>query len=139
MRKLTILLMLALPAVGLSSPATGLVVHEWGTFTSVAGRDGSAVDWRPLLAPDDLPTFVYGMGGNRGPQRRVPFVKLDLRGLVRMETPVLYFYADEPTEVSAKVLFPRGFLTEWYPAAKEVRGAWTGAASRSSRRARRRC
>jgi hypothetical protein len=121
MKKLTILLMLALPALGLSTPTTGLVVHEWGTFTSVAGRDGAAVEWRPLLAPDDLPNFVYGSGGVRGPDRRALFVKLDLRSLVRMETPVLYFYADEPTEVSAKVEFPKGFLTEWYPAAKEGR------------------
>jgi hypothetical protein len=122
MKTWMILLMVALPAVGLSTPTTGLVVHEWGTFTSVAGRDGSAVEWRPLLAPDDLPTFVYGSGGTRGPQRRALFAKFDLRGLIRMETPVLYFYADEPTEVSAKVQFPKGLLTEWYPAAKEIPG-----------------
>src|SRR5580658_559406 len=38
--------------------ASGLVVHEWGTFTSVAGADGQAVEWTPLSAPSDLPCFV---------------------------------------------------------------------------------
>jgi len=27
----------------------GLTVHEWGTFTSVAGEDGSAIEWDCLL------------------------------------------------------------------------------------------
>jgi hypothetical protein len=36
-----------------------LVVHEWGTFTSIAGRNGTAVDWRPLDGASDLPKFVY--------------------------------------------------------------------------------
>ena len=121
MKNLTILVMLlVLPAVGLSTPTTtGLVVHEWGTFTSVAGKEGAAVEWRPLLAADDLPSFVYGSTGARGRQRELLLVKSALRNLVRMETPVLYFYADEPTEVAAKVDFPKGRLTEWYPAAKE--------------------
>jgi len=123
MKKTLILLMLALPAAGLSTPTTGLVVHEWGTFTSVAGKDGVAVDWRPLLAPDDLPGFVYGITGARGKERLGLGLKFDLRGLVRMETPVLYFYAEEPTEASAKVEFPKGWLTEWYPAAKEGKRA----------------
>ena len=36
----------------------GLVVHEWGTFTSVAAEDGTAVDWVPQQGPRDLPCFV---------------------------------------------------------------------------------
>jgi hypothetical protein len=39
------------------------------------------------------------------------------RGLVRLETPVAYFYASHPTRVSFRVDFPNGRLTEWYPAA----------------------
>jgi hypothetical protein len=27
---------------------SGLTAHEWGTFTSVAGPDGQAVEWSPL-------------------------------------------------------------------------------------------
>src|SRR5687767_2494041 len=46
-----------------------LVVHEWGTFTSVAGKRGVAIDWRPLNGASDLPSFVYkgtDEGGFRG-------------------------------------------------------------------------
>ncbi len=36
-----------------------LIAHEWGTFTSVAGEDGSAIRWAPLsLGAPDLPCFV---------------------------------------------------------------------------------
>ncbi|HYO91632.1 MAG TPA: hypothetical protein VEQ40_08350, partial [Pyrinomonadaceae bacterium] len=24
-----------------------LIVHEWGTFTSIAGKDGVSLEWRP--------------------------------------------------------------------------------------------
>jgi hypothetical protein len=41
-----------------SSASPGATVHEWGTFTSVAGIDGSAIDWLPLGGPTDLPCFV---------------------------------------------------------------------------------
>jgi hypothetical protein len=40
------------------SAAAGLTVHEWGTFTSVAGPDGQSVNWTPLSGPQDLPCFV---------------------------------------------------------------------------------
>ena len=33
---------------GQTPDASDLVVHAWGTFTSVAGEDGQAVPWRPL-------------------------------------------------------------------------------------------
>ena len=36
-----------------------LTVHEWGTFTSIAGDDGMAIDWEPLDGPSDLPCFVH--------------------------------------------------------------------------------
>ena len=83
-----------------------LVTHEWGTFTSVARADGAAVEWAPLLGPGDLPCFVTRARGIR---------KIALRGLVRMETPVLYFYAQQPATLSIHVDFPRGLITEWYP------------------------
>src|SRR6266699_3707820 len=63
---------------------SSLTVHEWGTFTSIAGADGQAVEWRPLTASTDLPAFVEHF--------RNPGFKLGLRGTVRMETPVIYFY-----------------------------------------------
>lgn len=34
-------------------------VHEWGTFTSIAGANGMALDWQPFGGPSDLPCFVH--------------------------------------------------------------------------------
>jgi hypothetical protein len=89
-----------------------LTAHEWGTFTSIAGAHGQAVEWSPLTGSTDLPTFVEHF--------RSPTFKLGLRGTVRMETPVLYFYSSREETVSVKVSFSKGILTEWYPHASAV-------------------
>jgi hypothetical protein len=97
----------------------GIVVHEWGTFTAVMGDDGLPVEWRPFSATDDLPGFVHRMpppGPLARPDARS--VKPRLAALARLETPVLYFYSDRPASVSARVAYPGGFITEWYPAAR---------------------
>ena len=86
----------------------GLVVHEWGTFTSVAGEDGAAVEWVPPNGPQDLPCFVSRVGSN---------IKGWLPATVRMETPVLYFYSSEERTVDVRVRFRRGIISEWYPRA----------------------
>ena len=44
-------------------PPAGLTVHEWGTFTSVAGPFGKAIDWMPAGGPTDLPCFVAKTDG----------------------------------------------------------------------------
>lgn len=117
-------------------------VHEWGTFTTVAGSDGASLEWRPLAGEDDLPSFVYRSGGPRGlrhgpacracrhfdcgcgtqcaPRNGQCGCKSCMIATVRMETPVLYFYADRETTLSVKVGFPKGRVTEWYPQAREV-------------------
>jgi hypothetical protein len=96
-----------------------LVVHEWGTFTSVAGRDGVALDWRPLNGPSDLPKFVHTIQeGNEGLRHTRVAGKGDMTARVRMETPVLYFYSGNEMDVSVKVDFPKGKITEWYPQAR---------------------
>lgn len=91
---------------------SGLTAHEWGTFTSVAGAGGQAVEWSPLTDSTDLPGFVeqFQKGG----------YKLGLRGTVRMETPVLYFYSSIERTVSVKARFSKGVITEWYPHASKV-------------------
>ena len=89
-----------------------LTAHEWGTFTSIAGRDGSAAQWSPLTGSTDLPGFVEHF-------RNAGF-KLGLRGTVRMETPVLYLYDSREETVSVKVSFAKGLITEWYPHASSV-------------------
>jgi hypothetical protein len=100
----------------------GPVVHEWGTFTSIAGDDGSALEWRPLEQGRDLPSFVYDISRGWTGLRDRPLGKGELKGTVRMETPVLYFYTDRELDVSARVGFPEGRITEWYPAAHDLGG-----------------
>jgi hypothetical protein len=92
-----------------NNPPAALTVHEWGTFTSVAGDDGGAVDWDVLGGKDDLPGFI----NNRGYR----CFKFRLTGTVRMETPVLYFYSARPVNAHVRVAFPKGLITEWYPQA----------------------
>ena len=91
---------------------SALTAHEWGTFTSIAGAHGEAVQWSPLTGSTDLPAFVEHL--------RTPNFKLGLRGTIRMETPVLYFYSSREQTVSVKVSFSKGLLTEWYPHASAV-------------------
>ena len=97
-----------------------LVVHEWGTFTSIAGKDGVALEWRPLNGSTDLPKFVHTIQEGDGGLRHRAIGKDDLTARVRMETPVLYFYSGVETDVSVKVDFPNGKITEWYPQARSV-------------------
>src|SRR6266550_460206 len=104
-----------------NAPApNNLIVHEWGTFTSIAGKGGVALEWRPLNGPVDLPTFVHTIQeGSAGLRDATP--KADLTASVRMETPVIYFYSNNEMDVSLKVDFPKGKITEWYPQARIVR------------------
>ena len=95
---------------------SNLTVHEWGTFTSVAGPDGQAVEWRPLTGPSDLPCFVTMLNPNSikvNAQGGIP----GLKALVRMETPVVYFYSSSATAARVSVGFPQGLFSEWYPQA----------------------
>jgi len=96
--------------------ASGLTVHEWGTFTSVAGEDGSAVAWDVLGCGSDLPGFVnksYGV------------FKSALVETVRMETPVIYFYSSRDLDADVTVKFPKGLITEWFPHADNQTGTRT--------------
>jgi hypothetical protein len=86
----------------------GFTVHEWGTFTSIAGEDGRAVWWGVQDGPTDLPCFVARDRAN---------IKRSTFGTVRMETPVLYFYARNNITVQVKVRFRQGVITEWFPPA----------------------
>lgn len=102
-----------------------LAVHEWGTFTTVAGEDGRAIEWLPLNGPTDLPCFVEHFR-NLNTAKILPTedarlidyetARSRLWGKVRMETPVLYFYGGAPkSALRVHVRFPRGLITEWYP------------------------
>ena len=95
--------------------APDLTAHEWGTFTSVAGNDGRAVVWSPFYDPSELPGFVE--------HTDMANLKVGLRGTIRMETPVLYFYSPRDVSVSVNVAFSKGIITEWYPRAARVQPA----------------
>jgi hypothetical protein len=84
-------------------------VHEWGTFLSVQGADGTTQGGM-IDSEEILPTFVRerGLGGRN---RACLFLK--------METPVTYFYTDQPRKVRVKVDMPRGLLTHWFPAVSQ--------------------
>ena len=116
-----------------------LKVHEWGTFTSVAGRTGNALEWRPLSVESDLPSFVYSIDRVQSkppasstpalpqPQRtETPRLRYPSKSgtpvSVRMETPVLYFYTKDEMTVNVKVNFVGGKITEWYPQGHAVQG-----------------
>jgi hypothetical protein len=101
-------------SAALVTDPTGLIVHEWGTFTSVAGQDGFAQEWVPPQGPRDLPCFVDRQPSN---------IKGWMPATVRMETPVVYFYSPEATTVDVRVRFRRGLVTEWYPRASVTPGS----------------
>ena len=101
--------LLAAPIFGADTlpPNQGLVAHEWGTFTSVAGIHGEAMRWLPLTGASDLPCFVHRSGNNLKSSS----------ALERMETPVVYFYTQKKANVSLRADLPSGTITEWYPQA----------------------
>jgi hypothetical protein len=104
----TFIALLAARTATHDTTAANLIVHEWGTFTSIAGERGEAIEWLPQDAGADLPCFVS----------RLAFVtKGALSGTVRMETPVLYFYTPERITVDVRVRFPQGIVSEWFPRA----------------------
>lgn len=102
---LTLAAAVAANAIALS--AENYHVHEWGTMTQVAGSDGVPLQWyQPSEDLAGLPPFV-------GPN---PFqAKRQAGTLLRMETPVLYFYPQAPMKATASVTMESGRITEWYP------------------------
>ena len=97
--------------VDIATPAN-LTVHEWGTFTSVAGRDGKAVQRLPLAGPNDLPCFVeyfqnrlyksFGPIVAEVQKAPVDYAKArsQLLGPIRMETPSFTFTGRSPRKLT---------------------------------------
>jgi hypothetical protein len=102
----------ASPAEAEPVPTADYVVHEWGTFTSFSGSNGVKLEFRPLV-DNDLPHFVLDRAEQSG--QPCPFAKASYSAYQRMETPVLYFYTDSERDVSVRVDFPKGLITEFYP------------------------
>ena len=107
-----------------------LVVHEWGTFTSLQdeqGRELAGIN----IDDEPVPAFVHNLNRlllsqpvlsslhwqyrSKGAPRHHPLVTM------RLETPVIYFYPPasqrEPLRIDVSVRFQGGWLTEFYPEA----------------------
>ena len=115
-----------------------LVVHEWGTFTSLQDETGRTLgslnsDDEPLppfaheldyfhrLKPGELPPVAY-----QGAPSSHPAVTM------RLETPVVYFHpsisASLPIVADVKVLFYSGWLTQFYPNAESQTNGFSSVA-----------
>lgn len=110
-----------------AAPTAELVVHEWGTITTVHAADGTPqTGLNKIDAGDVLPDFVHRYEPES--TRFDPAKKLAKSPLVpgrpdvtmRLETPVIYFHPpagfDQAFDVS--VLFRGGVINEFYPAAE---------------------
>ncbi|MBK8976083.1 MAG: hypothetical protein IPM29_09160 [Planctomycetes bacterium] len=96
-------------------PAPRFALHEWGTFTSLAGSDGVVLEGLHH-EEESLPDFVHDLAqlaevsvardGMKFPASRVT---------QKMETPVVYFHADAPLRVTVDVSFTGGLMTQFYP------------------------
>ena len=86
------------------------MIHEWGTFLGMSGSDGTILDGM-YHEEHALPSFVHARSRD---QLRLPEVFL------KGETPVIYFYTQQPLSVRLGVRFPRGVWTQWYPQAARV-------------------
>ena len=94
----------------------GVRAHEWGTFTTLHKPNGTGLAWYQRFGRggvSDLPGFVQGN----------VLTKMGV-AQARMETPVIYFYTDEPTTIDVAVNYQGGLVTEWYPGFGEERNRW---------------
>lgn len=106
------------PGASAGKTPQSLEVHEWGTFTSMQGVDGHSLEGLHH-EEEALPSFVHrvvetpvtessnGKGGI-----------FASRVSEKMETPVIYFYADKKMNVSVDVAYSSGIMSEWFPAAR---------------------
>lgn len=108
-----LLLLAAATAQQQEPPPAHYTAHEWGTFTSMVGTDGGVLDGLhheeealPPFVHDLLKVDSWGTTRDKLPASRVT---------QKMETPVIYFYSDEPQQVAVRVWFGKGLMTQFYP------------------------
>ena len=107
-----------------------LTVHEWGTFTSFQNEKGESL--RRINTDDEpVPEFVHQLGHrylfsptdlivDERPYLTQGARTADRRVTMRLETPVLYFYPPQGSDVltvDVSVDFRRGLLTQFFPKA----------------------
>ncbi len=99
------------------------VVHEWGTFTAVQTSEGEYLEGLHH-EEEALPDFVHRFADTNYygviPDSLLSLIQKGMPYLPepvtqKMETPVIYFYSDDPRDVTVSVGFPEGLFSEWYP------------------------
>jgi len=95
-----------------------LVIHEWGTFTSLQDEKGNSL---PGISEDvePLPSFVQSFQLIDTGKGISPLVSPQIT--MRLETPVVYFHLPRdaaPMKVSFSATFLGGVLSQWYPHAE---------------------
>jgi hypothetical protein len=118
---------------GHSALGADLVVHEWGTITTIHAADGTpATGLNRIDEADVLPEFVHRFEpeATRHDLKRVVGKRPNIPGrpdvTLRLETPVIYFHPPpnkkytEPIDITVR--FRGGVLNEFYPDAT----AWVG-------------
>jgi hypothetical protein len=111
-----------------------LIVHEWGTFTSIQDSQGENLQGF-FINSEPVPDFVHRIP-NSSVLPNVPGILSEsqardrFKGLVsqhpdvimRLETPVMYFYPPQsarlPLSIDVKAGMRGGWLTEYYPQAE---------------------
>jgi hypothetical protein len=95
-------------------PPANYVVHEWGTFTSMLGTNGISLDGLHH-EEEHLPPFVHDLlkvdTFATTTETKLPASRVTQK----LETPVIYFYTEEPMRVHARVWFAKGLMTQFYP------------------------
>jgi hypothetical protein len=95
-------------------PSPRWVVHEWGTFTSMQSAEGATLDGLHHVE-ELLPAFVHRRHTAAPQVKGLEVLPEEVNQ--KLETPVIYFYADQPTRAHVEVDFPQGIISEWFPKA----------------------
>jgi hypothetical protein len=99
------------PAPGSDDPRA-LVVHEWGTFTSMVGSTGQALEGLHH-EEEALPSFVHARSSTTVAMKGLEMAPTGVNQ--KLETPVLYFYTQTAQAVQVHVDFPQGIVSQWFP------------------------
>jgi hypothetical protein len=124
-------LLITLLILGFVAPCRAsdrLVVHEWGTFTSLQDEQGISLG-RINTDDEPVPAFVHQMANTLLFPPTWAFTS-DAKGTpagdpnvtMRLETPVLYFHVPQnqtgPVTLSVNFAFRGGWLTQYFPDAR---------------------
>ena len=116
MRSIPLLLILSITSMCFAKSDT-LIVHEWGTFTSLQDEQGNTIGG---INTDDekLPGFIHDLLRGRSDSWSSKGLPGGLRDEItmRLETPVMYFHLPQgapPLKVDVDVQFQGGLLSQF--------------------------